>query len=224
MESRRLYGDVISVDALFFDLDGTLIDSKADLAASVRHIQGLYAGRLSSDDEVGSYIGDGVAKLIERALPQLSGPVLPEAVEAFKTHYRDHCLDTTHLYPGVREVLDHFGDKTLAVITNKPERISRRILDGLEIVSRFRLVLGGDSLPFKKPDPSVLRFALRELKVTSPDRAVMVGDSVMDIQAAQNAGLWSCAFLSNIADHRTLRGAGASLEITSLPLLIEHFR
>jgi phosphoglycolate phosphatase len=214
---------VIPVDALFFDLDGTLIDSKADLAESVRYIQSRYGARLSSDEDVATYIGDGIVKLTQRALPQASGALLTEAVDALKAHYRVHCLDTTRLYPSVREMLDHFRDKILAVITNKPERISRRILEGLDITSRFKLIVGGDSLPVKKPDPAVLKFALRELGHIAPERAVMVGDSANDVLSAKGAGLWSCAFYSNIGDHKTLRAAGPSIEITGLASLATHF-
>src|SRR4051812_39181499 len=122
---------MIQVDALFFDLDGTLIDSKTDLALSVQETQRRFGSRLSSLDEVGAFVGDGVVKLIQRALPTLSDEALAGAVEAFKDHYREHCLDHTRLYPGARDMLERYRSKKLAVLTNKPERISRRILSGL---------------------------------------------------------------------------------------------
>src|SRR5512135_3504595 len=117
---------VIAVDALLFDLDGTLIDSRR-----VQWLQRKLGCPPSDEEEIASFVGDGMIRLIERAVPGLKGESLLTAVQDYKKYYRLHCLDTTRPYPGVGETLSHFRRKKLAVVTNKPERISRDILSSL---------------------------------------------------------------------------------------------
>src|SRR4051812_37688961 len=99
---------LIRIDALIFDLDGTLIDSKQDLARSVRFLQKHYHAPESTDEQVASFVGDGVAKLVERSLPKIPVADLDSAIVIFKKFYRQHCVDHTRLYPGVAETLKHF--------------------------------------------------------------------------------------------------------------------
>src|ERR1035437_807662 len=113
---RERRAKVIPVDALLFDLDGTLIDSKRDLARSVQYLQKYFGVSVSSEKRVGTFIGDGVVTLVQRALPKLSADRIDEAVGAFKQFYRDHCLDHTRLYPGVLSALKHFRRKKMAVV------------------------------------------------------------------------------------------------------------
>ncbi len=196
---------MIPVEALLFDLDGTLIDSKRDLTYSIQNLQKRLGFPLSTENQIASFIGDGVVMLVARALPGLKGPRLTQAVDLFKRHYRQHCLDHTRLYAGVREVLWHFRAKKLAVVTNKPIRISRHVLEGLGVLSRFQVVLGGDSTRIKKPDPFPIQYALRVLKISDPRRAVMIGDGFHDILAGRTAGTYTCGFVSNIGDSAALR-------------------
>jgi len=193
----------VRVEALLFDLDGTLIDSRRDLAFSVQRIQRELGERVSSDDEIATYIGDGVVKLVQRALPRRRGAELRDAVRRFKRFYAQHALDTTRPYPGVRETIERLRRKKLAVVTNKPGRISRSILERLGLLEHFRLVVGGDSLAEKKPDPAPLRYAMDVMRV-HPRRTVMVGDSAGDILAGRAAGTWTCGMPSNIGDRRKL--------------------
>lgn len=207
---------MIEVDALLFDLDGTLIDSKKDIAEAVRHVQKAYGATPSSDDEIASFIGDGVVTLIERALPSIRDYRFAEALETMKTYYRAHCLDHTTLYPGVREVLFHFREKSMAVVTNKPERASRLILKGLGISEFFPVVVGGNTLPTKKPDAAPIHFALRRLNIQDARRAVMIGDSVNDVLAGKSAGTRTCGIFSNIEKPERLQAALPDLMISNL--------
>ena len=195
---------MIPVDALLFDLDGTLIDSKRDLANAVRYLQAVYKVPLSSEKQVGTFIGDGVGKLVERALPALPESRRHEAVDLFKDYYRGHCLEHTRVYPGVVSALKHFRGKKMAVVTNKPVRISGRILHGLGLADYFAVLIGGDSLRKKKPDPEPLFSALKTLGVKVTKRAVMVGDSANDILAGRAAGIGTCGIRSNIGDQKKL--------------------
>jgi len=215
---------VIPVDALLFDLDGTLIDSKRDLARSVQHLQRQYKVALSSETEVGLFVGDGVVKLVQRALPQLSDSALDDAVAAFKKFYRDHCLDHTRPYPGVRDMLKHFQHKKMAVVTNKPVRISGFMLDRLELSRYFKVLIGGDSLPKKKPHPEPILNALKTLGLRDPKRSVVVGDSPNDIRAGRAAGTRTCGVRSNIGDNRNLANSKPDFMVRNLTQLTRIFR
>jgi phosphoglycolate phosphatase len=139
-------------------------------------------------------VGNGAPLLIRRALgDQASEAEVEEALEFFLEYYREHYLDYTTLYPGVKESLDRLSaaGKRMAVLTNKPVRISQAIVDGLGVHDRFFQVYGGNSFDFKKPHPIGVE-ALRKEAGVSRDRTLMVGDSSVDIQTARNAGIPCC--------------------------------
>jgi phosphoglycolate phosphatase len=215
---------VIEVDALLFDLDGTLIDSKLDLTLSVQWLQKKLGVPESTEEEVGSFVGDGVVKLVQRAIPSLEGSALAEAVEEFKVRYRHHCLDNTRAYPGTREMLEHFRDKKLAVVTNKPIRASRRILDGLGLSRHFQVVVGGDSLEQKKPDPQPLLYALKEMDVLDLRRVIMIGDGPADVIAGKRAGVWTCGIRSNIGRQIEMLQAKPDISLERLTEVSQHVR
>ncbi len=179
---------------LIFDLDGTLIDSRLDLAHAVNATRAFMGLPPLEHDRVYSYVGNGAPVLIRRALgAQASEAQVQTALDFFLRYYREHPLDHTQLYPGVRETLDRLREANLglAVLTNKPLRISRIILEGLGVADHFARVYGGDSFPEKKPHPRGILSLMEELAST-PGRTLMVGDSAVDIQTARNAGVRSC--------------------------------
>jgi phosphoglycolate phosphatase len=181
---------------VIFDLDGTLIDSERDLAASVNAMLVRYGRKELPLEVIGTYIGDGAPMLIRRALGDPADrDFLQEALNFFLTHYREHKLDTTHLYDGIATVLPQLTNangarRKLAVLTNKPVRVSRDILAGLGLGGSFFQVYGGNSFETKKPDPLGANTLLSEAGVAA-NQAVMVGDSQVDILTARNAGMWS---------------------------------
>ena len=182
------------MDLLIFDLDGSLIDSKLDLAHAVNATRSHMGLPPLDHERVYSYVGNGAPVLIRRAIgAQASEPEVQEALEFFLEYYRDHFLDYTVLYPGVRESLDRLRDagKKMAVLTNKPVRISRAILDGLGVGGHFFQVYGGNSFDLKKPDPVGVHALMREAGVPL-ERTLMIGDSSVDILTARNAGIASC--------------------------------
>ena len=182
------------MDLLIFDLDGTLIDSKLDLAHAVNATRAHMGMGALDHERVYSYVGNGAPVLIRRAVgPQASEQDLQEALELFLEYYREHYLDYTTLYPGVRPALDRLRDagKRMAVLTNKPVRISKAILDGLGVGGHFFQVYGGNSFDLKKPDP-VGVFALMKEAGVPAGRTLMIGDSSVDIQTARNAGIAAC--------------------------------
>ena len=179
---------------LIFDLDGTLIDSKLDLAHSVNATRTFMGMDPLEHELVYSYVGNGAPVLIRRALGGAATEAdVDRALEYFIRYYAQHCLDYTVLYPGVQVALDrlHGAGYTLAVLTNKPVKISHRILDGLGLSEHFFRVYGGNSFDRKKPDPVGIATLLAESGL-EPARTYMVGDSAVDIETARNAGVRSC--------------------------------
>ena len=182
------------MDLLIFDLDGTLIDSRLDLAHSVNATRAYMGMSPLEFDLVYSYVGNGAPVLIRRALgEQAAEAEVEEALEFFLEYYRDHALDYTKLYPGVDASLSRLqaAGKSLAVLTNKPIRMSRAIVEGLGVADRFFQVYGGNSFDFKKPHPIGIETLMKETGAAR-EHTLMVGDSTVDVQTARNAGVQCC--------------------------------
>jgi phosphoglycolate phosphatase len=205
----------VKLQALVFDLDGTLVDSRQDLATAVNRTRaGLGLPPLPVATVV-TMVGEGARTLVRRALgeppPAATGPgdaglaagldlsasiagqalstdAFEAAVAAFLAHYREVCLEATHPYPGLAEALSRLAaSRPLAVLTNKPEEISRRILEGLGLAPFFVALVGGDSFPTRKPDPQGL-LHLAKLLERRPSQVLLIGDSPIDEQTARAAG------------------------------------
>jgi phosphoglycolate phosphatase len=182
------------MNLLIFDLDGTLIDSKLDLVHSVNAARGLMNLPPISEGLVSSYVGNGAPVLMRRALgPEASEADVQRGLEFFLKYYRAHMLDNTRLYPGVKDALDRLREAgaKMAVLTNKPVRFSRSIVEGLGLTEHFFQVYGGNSFEQKKPDPVGIEALLSESGVAR-ERTIMVGDSGVDIQTARNANVQAC--------------------------------
>jgi phosphoglycolate phosphatase len=177
---------------IVFDLDGTLVDSKEDLAVAVNAAIGSFGFPTLPHKEIHGYIGDGAAALIRRALPAEQDGLLPQVLERFLSYYRRHLLDTTRPYPGVVEALRKWsGTYRMALLTNKPIAMTEAILSGLSLAGHFFDVRGGDSFETKKPDPRGLLHILGEAGV-APGETVMVGDGRNDVLAGKGAGTVTC--------------------------------
>ena len=182
-----------SADLLVFDLDGTLIDSKRDLADSVNAMRAWMGYPPIPNDHVYSYVGDGAPMLVRRALPDVNEEGLARALRYFLDYYREHMLDATTLYPGVQPALDrlHAAHVPLAVLTNKPVRFSERLIERLRLSGHFFRIYGGNSFEEKKPNPIGLE-KLMEESGAARERSVMVGDSAVDVRTARNARTQAC--------------------------------
>ena len=177
---------------LIFDLDGTLVDSKKDLTASVNHIRHQFDLPILTEHEIARFIGDGALMLIRRALgPKATEVNVQAGLQMFLSYYRSHMLDCTTLYPGVRETLDRLTDCKLAVLTNKPVHFSCAMLAGLGIYKHFAAVYGGNSFDHKKPDPVGIFQILADTK-GSRERTWMIGDSSVDVLTGRNASIKTC--------------------------------
>ncbi len=180
-------------ELLIFDLDGTLIDSKRDLADSVNAMRVHLGEPLLADETVYSYVGNGVAALVKRALPGRDEEEIERGLRYFLDYYRDHMLDATTLYPGVREGLDELlaADVKMAVLTNKPVRFSEHLIKGLGLDGHFFRVYGGNSFEEKKPHPKGIELLMEESGIGRA-QTIMVGDSAVDVMTARNAQVRAC--------------------------------
>ncbi|HXQ26313.1 MAG TPA: HAD-IA family hydrolase [Candidatus Acidoferrales bacterium] len=185
-------GKFTGVRALVFDLDGTLIDSKLDLALSIDATLKHMGCATISHETISGYVGNGAAALVRRALgDSVTDAQADEGLAYFLSYYRAHMLDNTVPYPGVREALERLESHSMAVLTNKPVKFSNAILKGLGLARYFRYVYGGNSFQTKKPDPEGINVLLRDLAV-APREAMIVGDSDVDVRTARNSGTWAC--------------------------------
>jgi phosphoglycolate phosphatase len=181
-----------AVRVLIFDLDGTLIDSKLDLAHSINATLEHMGRAPLTHDKIFSFVGNGAPVLVRRALGEgVTDAEADAGLAYFLSYYRAHMLDNTVPYPGVREGLELLENHPMAILTNKPVRFSQAILDGLGLARYFRFVYGGNSFERKKPDPMGVQTLLRDFGA-APQEAMMVGDSDVDVRTARNAGIWAC--------------------------------
>lgn len=177
-----------------FDLDGTLIDSRRDIADSANALLTACGARPLPAGEVGRMVGEGVARLVARAFAAAGIDPPADAVEQFLGIYDRHLLDHTRPYPDMAEVLDGLSQRgALALLTNKPLTGSRTILAGLNLARYFEegAVVGGDGPFARKPDPSALRHLI-DRAGASAGTTVLVGDSLVDWQTARNGGTAFC--------------------------------
>ena len=204
---------------LIFDLDGTLVDSRLDLANSVNAMLKNYNRPELPCDVIASYVGDGAPMLVRRALGDPDDEhYFAEALNYFLSWYREHKLDNTYVYAGVMDALrtlrfsrngpnpdlssnpDAARERTFAILSNKPVNPTRQIVQALGLAEFFHQVYGGNSFPTKKPDPLGVRTLLEETGVAAED-AIIIGDSDIDILTGRNAGIWTCGVSYGFAPH-----------------------
>ena len=178
---------------LVFDLDGTLVDSQIDVVYAINATLRHFGRPELSTEVIAGYMGDGRSRVLRRALGDPDNEAfVREARDFFTAYYKQHTLDHTYAHKGIMQLLERLHAKglKLAVLSNKPEDQSRRILNGLAMACFFGQVYGGNSFETKKPDPLGARMLLDEVGVR-PDEALMIGDSQDDVLTARNCGMWS---------------------------------
>lgn len=204
---------MLRYDTIIFDLDGTLLDTLEDLKNAVNYALAEMGWPARSLDEVRRFVGNGVAKLMERAVPDGTGPAdTARALDHFKTYYALHSKDKTAPYPGIPEALKALRDKgcRLSVVSNKFDaavrELARDYFPGLMDLAAGENEAGG--VP-KKPDPTMVLRTMAALG-SDPDRAVYVGDSDVDLETAKNAGLPCISVTWGFREEGFLREHGAT--------------
>jgi len=216
------HGAMTDIKLIIFDLDGTLVDSLADLTDATNYmLKGFGRGELTRG-EVRLLVGQGATRLVERAMPGASSGSIEEGVRLFLDYNDLHIADRTRLYPGVRETLPILGKgRFLSVISNKYEAHCRKLLAVLGVAGHFGAVLGADSYPARKPSPEPLLKLMEELGVKAAE-TIMVGDSSNDIIAGKGAGVVTIGCTYGYGDMDELTGADYRIdrfvELTGLPL------
>ena len=193
---------------LVFDLDGTLADTRKDLAISVNQaLEGVGRSPLPLETVI-AFLGDGARNLVTRSLEaagdgSASHLEIEATLEGFLEHYRGQCLQATQAYPGTEAALRALASYRKAVLSNKPGIPARTIIDGLGLAPHFVQLIGGDNPLGLKPDPSALRALMEEEKVL-PEETLMIGDGVQDLRTARRAGTRFLGFLNGMADRQAM--------------------
>jgi len=221
--------------AFIFDLDGTLVDSGVDIALAANFTRLHFSLPELPVPTIQGYVGDGVAKLLSRALGhnihtgQTGAAGLPvsdeqhlEAMGVFADHYSRHLLDNTRLYPGVLDILGRYRRFPMHVATNKPQAFTDAIIEGVHLAGAFRKVIGGDAIPARKPDPGHLKVCLEGLDIPV-DEVVMVGDSPNDINAAKALGAISVGCTYGLVLAGTVKAAKPDFLIDRIGQLADLF-
>lgn len=211
--------------SIVFDLDGTLIDTAPDLCGALNWVLERIDRPLVPVEDVRHMVGEGARGLIERGL-SASGPTpTPDEVESHVVHFLDHYRRNLSAqsvpFPGVEETLDALADlgARIAICTNKPEEMAVQLMDDLGLGHRFPVILGGDSLPVRKPDPGHIIGTVERMGAALED-VVFVGDSHVDVAAARGAGVpvIAVSFGYSLVDAAEL---GADTVIHAFPDLLQ---
>lgn len=182
----------LAIDLLLFDLDGTLTDSIPPAIVAVQAMLQELNLPIKSKLEIESYVGFGEIPLISNAIGSREPKLLQKALDSYYRRYREEGLPQVKLYPGVKETLEHFRSKKMIIISNKKLEFIEIILKNYGLRNLFAEVYGGDNAPCLKPEPCLIHELLDKYQV-KPDRAMLVGDMVVDIKAARNAGVYVAA-------------------------------
>lgn len=211
-----------------YDLDGTLVDSIPDITLSMNKTLDEAGLPHMTAGQMKVFVGNGIPTMVERALKAALAQAQAEKdfetlyttiLERYKIHYEAHCTVETRLYTGVREILDHFSDKTQVLITNKAENITRKILKYFGLEDYFSVVVGGDTLTEKKPHPDVIRHVWD--KIGREGLLCHVGDSPVDVKTAKNTGNIAVAATWGYSSRRELMDAGPDFLVDHLNELKE---
>lgn len=213
------------VNLIIFDFDGVIIDSGKDIASAAQHVLKLFDQPVLSQEEIISYVGHGVQYLIRNCFKGCDDDFIEKVIPIYRKHYLENAVVETRLYEHVEETLEYIKksgeDKKIALVTNKPEDLTYKILDVLGVKQYFDMVVGPESVKKMKPDPEGILQVLEQFKIP-PHQAVMVGDSHVDIEAGKNAGTITCGVTYGLGDREELINSSPDILINDTAELLTH--
>ena len=204
---------------ILYDLDGTLVDTLADIAEATNHMLRTLQAPPMPADVIRRFVGRGVHELVAACLRTDEPQRIDEGVAVYRAYYADHLLDQSRLYLGATTLLDHFASRTQAVITNKPNPFSRQILEALGVAHYFVEIIAGNSAYPRKPDPSSVHALMAAARVM-PSDTVLIGDSPIDIETGRNAGIMTVAVMHGLSDESELVAAKPDLLVRDFAELL----
>jgi phosphoglycolate phosphatase len=213
----------VPIDTVIWDFDGVLVDTAPDIAGAANFTLRSLGFPELPPQTISNYIGGGAEALLRRLLdPHGALDLVPNALPIFVQRYEDCCCVDSVLYPGVKDVLEKFrrAGKRQSIATQKIERITRKIMNGLEIDSYFETVIGPESVTHRKPHPESILLILEHTE-TEPKRAIIVGDTNLDIQAGKAAKIWTCGVRYGYGTKEEIAAAEPDLALDSLIQLLD---
>ena len=191
---------------IIYDLDGTLVDTKEDIAQAANYMLGQMQLPSMAAQDICRYVGRGLNNLVKGCLRTDDPQRIEQGMKLYRAYYAVHLLDHSRLYPGVQDVLGHFKQRIQVVITNKPNPYSRDILIGLGVAEYFFDIVAGDSVYPKKPDPAAV-LSMIDKAQAAPEETLMIGDSSIDVETGRNAGVLTVGIAQGFADDTELQAA-----------------
>ena len=191
---------------IIFDLDGTLVDTSIDITNALNYALKPYGLKDLTVDDTVKMVGEGITRLIEKLLGDKKFQARDDVIKKFLDYYSEHLIDYSNVYPHVRETIEKLNGYKKAVISNKREYLSTELLDKLDLLKYFNLVIGSDTTPKKKPSAIPVIYAVTKLGV-GPQESIMVGDSNYDIAAGKKAGVKTVAVTYGYRERQYLMDA-----------------
>ncbi len=208
---------------IIYDLDGTLADTRQDIIAGVQHMLKVMELPVVDGALIERYVGRGVHHLIQNSMRTDNPKTVEKGIKIYREHYAAHMMDHTRLYPGALEILNYFKKRKQAVITNKPNPFSKDILSALKVADYFSDIVAGDSEFSKKPDPAAALHIMKREKV-SAEEALFIGDSLVDIETARNAGIEIVVLTHGFGSENELKSASPAGVFQGFPQLLEYIK
>ncbi len=208
---------------IIYDLDGTLVDTREDIARAANHMLSFFNVPSLDRPVIERFVGKGLHHLIKSCLKTEDTKQIEKGSKVYREYYAKHMLDHTVLYPGAQGALNFFKDRLQAVITNKPNPYSRQILEALGIAGYFVEIVAGDTDYPKKPDPTAVLSIMKREKVET-DETLFVGDSLIDIETGRNAGIETVVISHGFEGEETLQSANSAGVVGSFDELLTFAR
>ena len=208
---------------IFYDLDGTLVDTRRDIAAATNHMLHEFGKPTLSVREVSPFVGRGLHHLVKSCLGAADNSTVEKGAAIYRAFYSEHMLDHSRLYPGVKKILNYFKSQKQIVLTNKPNPFSRRLLESLGVAHYFAEIIAGNSSYPKKPDPAAILAIMKREKILR-EEALFIGDSLIDIETARRAGIQEAVVTHGFTEEDELQSAAPDFLVKDFNELLRGIR